>query len=412
MPSEPLNTINGGSAIHCDPIPSLLAERLEHLSLYGPLFEALENGHFSSAAFGGGEPECQLEVEVRLGFIQNVRSEQRFSLPLTTDTLVSNRAPVKFVPGVSEDQYNAARNFLVETAENEGAGGAWSTALNACSVNRFFELPGYEELVRISVPAEGAGGRQGREGGFESIRKVNLLKWNVRSGSSEQAGEEPEESPLQDSLDYRIAVNLEYRVPLANLPTTSNAKHCRRRQRDSFVNAAGRLRFDLSKVEDATEGRGAPAPPTFEIELELLGEEVVRTLQDRSLTPDERLLSLKYACATLVRSTRFVRDLLSSRSERLKYSSFLSSISDRVGLYDLRIASPDEEAVSRYRSVLSPQLPLIGDYLYRVVARELERRPGLHEGRRSLYTEHAEDIPGPFGVTLDEQGRKSVTLIK
>ncbi|BAM38771.1 mRNA capping enzyme subunit [Theileria orientalis strain Shintoku] len=408
MISEPLNTINGSSALDCDSLASLLSERIDYLSLYGPLCDALEKNHFSAKGLEGGRAECQLEVEVRLGTVQNVRSEQRFSLPLTTDTLVSTRAPVKFVPGVTEEQYNSFKNLISEVADQEKNKDEWTKKPNVSTINRFFEIPGYEELVRISVQTDNAGSKTSKDAGFESIRKVNLLKWNISSGSNQES-EESEEYAQQDLLDFRIAVNLEYKVQLASLPTTSNAKHCRKRLRDSYISKPGKVRFDLSKVEEVTETKGhtSSQSSTYEIEIELIGEEIVSCLRNKALDSSERLNRLKYHCATLVKSARYVRDFLCSRDKTLKYGSYLNAISEKVGLYDLRIASQDEEAVKRYKAHLSPQMPLIGDYMFRTVAHYVENNPDSHKGRKSLYSEHLGKIPGPFAVKLDEQGRKT-----
>uniref|UniRef100_A0A3B0MHW7 mRNA 5'-phosphatase n=1 Tax=Theileria annulata TaxID=5874 RepID=A0A3B0MHW7_THEAN len=419
MLKEPLNTISGSSAIYCDVIPSLLAERIDQLSVYGPLFEALTNNHFIKSGYNlnsgsvFSKPECHLEVEVRLGFIQNIRSEHRFTLPVTTDTLLASRAPVKFVPGVTEDQYNAARNFLIETSDEDDLKNEWSTCLNSCTINRFFEIQGYEELVRISVLSDSNSpvNRQQKEP-IDAIRKVNLLTWNISSGSNEEPSEDSEEfSTGLEGLDYRIAINLEYKVPLTNLPTTSNAKYCRRRLRDSFVHTESKMRFDLSKVEDVTENKD-PTISKFEIEIELLGEEIVKTLMDKTLSSDQRLMNLKYYCSTLIRSSRYIMDLLSSKNERLKYSSFINSISEKVGVYDLRIVSQDAESVERYKRYLSPQLPLIGDYLYRTVSVNLEKNPDMYNNRKSLYTQETQDIPGPFVVKIDTNGHRYVTIDK
>ncbi|UKJ87774.1 mRNA capping enzyme subunit [Theileria orientalis] len=410
MISEPLNTINGSSALDCDSLASLLSERIDYLSLYGPLCDALEKNHFSTTGPESDGPECQLEVEVRLGIVQNVRSEQRFSLPLTTDTLLSTRAPVKFVPGVTQEQYNSFNNLISESVDQEKNKDEWTKKLNSSTVNRFFEIPGYDELVRISVPTDNTGTKSGKDSGFESIRKVNLLKWNISSGSNQEI-EESEEYVPQDLLDFRIAVNLEYKVQLASLPTTSNAKHCRRRLRDSYISKPGKVRFDLSKVEDVTETKGhtSSQSPTYEIEIELMGEEIVDCLTDKSLGSSERLNRLKYHCATLVKSARYVRDFLCTSDKRLKYGSYLSAISEKVGLYDLRIASQDEESVKRYKAYLSPQMPLIGDYMFRTVSHYVEKDPDSFKSMKSLYSEHLDKIPGPFTVKLDEQGRKIVT---
>ncbi|UKK00185.2 mRNA capping enzyme subunit [Theileria orientalis] len=410
MICEPLNTINGSSALDCDSIASLLSERIDYLSVYGPLCDALEKNHFSSKGPENDSADCQLEVEVRLGIVQNVRSEQRFTLPLTTDTLLSTRAPVKFVPGVTEEQYNSFKNLISESVNQDKNKDEWTKKLNSSTVNRFFEIPGYDELVRISVPTDNSGSKTSKDGGFESIRKVNLLKWNISSGSNQET-EESEDYVPQDLLDFRIAVNLEYKVQLASLPTTSNAKHCRRRLRDSYISKTGKVRFDLSKVEDVTESKGhnSSQSPTYEIEVELMGEEIVGCLSDKSLSSSERLNRLKYHCATLVTSARYVRDFLCSNDKMLKYGSYLNAISEKVGLYDLRIASQDEESVKRYKANLSPQMPLIGDYMFRTVSHYVENNPDSHKGRKSLYSEHLGKIPGPFSVKLDGQGRKVVT---
>ncbi|AFZ80356.1 hypothetical protein BEWA_032090 [Theileria equi strain WA] len=413
MVLDSLKTINGSSAISCDTIASRLTERLESLSFDGPLAEALQNGHFYKSN-NVGSPHCSLEIEVRLGFIQDSRSDLRFRLPLLSDTLLSNHAPVRFVPGVSEAQYKHAKSLLTELSGAENLkGNEWTVRNNECTLNRFFDIPGFDQPIRISTSVDSKDGRSLNNNSREAIRKVKLLSWNVSSKTAyeiDNLQEEEEQEYTDNTLDYRIAVNLEYDVSLTTLPTTAHAKYCRRKKRDSFAHNSAGIRFDLTQTEETGDTQFSQKQgQSYEIELELSGNTVIGILTNEKLSPNDRLLKLKYYCSGLVRTTRYIRDYITTRGDDvLSGNTNVNSFHNKLGLADLRFAVQSDESADRYKTFVSPQLPLIGDYLFRTVAYDQEKDPKLSHNLES-YKEKIEEIPGPFVVKVDSTGHKYVT---
>ncbi|GIX66175.1 mRNA capping enzyme, beta chain protein [Babesia caballi] len=413
MVVESTTTIAGSCAIGCDAVASRLAERIDSLSLDGPLAEALQNGDFAATS---GPARCELEIEVRLGCIKNSRDGQRFALPLVTDALLSERAPVRFHSSVSQAQFRAAAGLLKQAAEVGDSKSRWRSELGVLTFDRFFKLPDYEEAVRISVPQNQTANR-GKA--FEAIRKVKLLTWNVSTGSAAyqaQLNDDAGETGDQDHLDYRVAVNLEYRVPMSALPNTSAAINRRKKSRNSYSHPDGHLRFDLTEVQtvQSDSGSGGDQPCQYELEAELDGGVVIDTLTREAIPHSERLQLLRYYCATLVRAVKHLRDFVMRGESSADPESSLSSgiMTAKLGLCDLRIVQRGEEEVRKYRKAVSPQLPLIGDYLFRAVTPALERGQ-VKKQRCSPYREHVVEIPGPY-VVVDggpEQG-KQVLLSK
>ncbi|KAK1934780.1 hypothetical protein X943_001355 [Babesia divergens] len=398
MVVEARDTIAGSSAVDCDVIATRLSERLESLSTDGPLAEALQRGDFKSES---GAMRCELEIEVRFGIIKYHRDGQRVVLPVTTDALVSERAPVKFVAGVSEAQYKAASATLKQVSEDNKAKSNWKSRLGVLTFDRFFKLPDYEEAVRISVPQSQA---NSRDKSFEAIRKVKLVSWNVFTGQPSISAHRNDETAIDsgpEHLDYRIAINLEYKVPLRDMPATSAAKICRKKARDSYMNTKGHLRFDLSCVQsvDNDPGGGDGGPCSYEVELELDGSAVIEVLMNESLDHSKRAQLLKYHCATLVRSVKQLRDLIAKGDAGIPGADTLATnlMTTKLGLCDLRFVQHDAESVRRYRKAISPQLPLIGDYLFRAVTPAIEK--SAHKRHtRSPYREYIDCIPGPYVV--------------
>eukprot|EP00371_Babesia_bovis_P001781 XP_001610428.1 hypothetical protein [Babesia bovis T2Bo] len=373
MVKESTKTIAGSSAVSCDVVASALAERLESLSLDGPLAAALDNGDFDSTS---GYPPCELEIEVRLGSIRNVRDGQRFTLPSATDALISDRAFVRFQPSVTKSQFQSAFTLIKQIAEERGTSDEWDTQLGILTFDRFFKLPEYEEPVRISVPQNQTKGAKS----FEAIRKVKLLTWNVSTGSSmrdTQMNDDNDDVGDQEILDYRIAVNLEYRVPIRDLPNTSAATTRRKKNRNTYINKKGHLRFDLTQVQtvesdsSVTDDNNAQ----YEVEAELNGGVIINLLKSTGLSYDKKIQLLKHHCSTLIRSVRRLRDVI-MRGEAYSDDTGIAPggmMTSKLGLCDLRMVQHLNEVVKRYRKVVSPQLPLIGDYLFRAITPALEK---------------------------------------
>ncbi|CDR95837.1 hypothetical protein, conserved [Babesia bigemina] len=410
MVAECTSTIAGSSAVDSDVIASRLAERLDSLSLDGPLADALQNGDFDATS---GAARCELEIEVRLGSIKNTYDGQRFTLPLETDALLSERASVRFQSSVSSGQFQAASGFLKQVAEISDDRLDWQTQMGVLTFDRFFKLPEYEESVRISVPQNQTTARAKT---FEAIRKVKLLTWNVSTGSASresQMGDDSGETGDQDHLDYRVAVNLEYRVPVRELPSTSSATTRRKKSRNTFIHSEGHVRFDLTQVQTVSNdsGAGDDGPCQYEVEAELLGSVVLDVLKREATPQSERLQLLKYHCSTLVNAIKHLRDVIMRGDTYSDPGTAMVGgiMSTKLGLCDLRVVQQGNAEVSKYRKEVSPQLPLIGDYLFRAVTPALER--GLVKRQKaSPYREHLAEIPGPF-VILDggpEEGKRVV----
>ncbi|ORM39698.1 uncharacterized protein BXIN_0109 [Babesia sp. Xinjiang] len=397
MVLESTKTIAGSSAIGCDVIASRLAERLDSLALDGPLADALKNGEFNAIS---GLAPCDLEIEVRLGCIKNTRDGQRFSLPIATDALLSERAHVRFNPNITDTQFQAAFGALKQAAEDSDSKSNWQTSLGILTFDRFFKLPEYEESIRISVPQN----QTERCKSFKAIRKVKLLTWNVSTGSAlreRPIGDEADEVTEQDQLDYRIAVNLEYRVPLRELPNTNAATLRRKKSRNSYVHSKGHIRFDLTQVQtvESDSSVGDSDKCNYEVEAELMGDVVVNLLKNETMSHSERMKMLKYHCTTLINAMNHLRDVVMRGDAYSDTAGAVPSgmMTTKLGLCDLRMVQHSDEAIAKYRKVVSPQLPLVGDYLFRAITPALERK-AIKRQKCSPYREHVEAIAGPFVV--------------
>ncbi|GFE53704.1 mRNA capping protein beta chain [Babesia ovis] len=397
MVLESTKTIAGSCAIDCDVVASRLAERLESLALDGPLADALQKDEFTS---NSGVAPCELEIEVRLGSIKNTRDGQRFSLPIATDALLSDRAPIRFQPCVSNAQFQTAYGLLKQAAEESDTKSRWQTQLGVLTYDRFFKLPEYEESVRISVPQN----QTTRTKSFEAIRKVKLLTWNVSTGSAmreAQMNDEADDVGEQDQIDYRIAVNLEYRVPMRDLPNTSAASMRRKKNRNTYIHREGNIRFDLTQVQtvESDSNISDNSNYQYEVEAELMGNVVVDVLKSQNLSHIKKLQMLKYHCTTLIGAVQHMRDVIMRGESYANTPGALHNamMTTKLGLCDLRMVQHTEDVVAKYRKVVCPQLPLVGDYLFRAITPALERG-AIKKQKVSPYREHIENIEGPFVV--------------
>ncbi|PFH35312.1 mRNA capping enzyme, beta chain protein [Besnoitia besnoiti] len=295
-----------------------------------------------------------------------------------------------------------------------------------------------------------------------AIWKSNQMTWNLYAGQdSEQEwaddaarGGGPDEGCSawgdDDSgrrrVDCRLAINIEHhpnlrevvrdlerRSKMGGRPLTGQGSQGpvmrRIRKRQSFVHPCG-VRIDLTEVR-MDMGGGGKGPGgkgrerlLFEVETELNSVLVLQAIQYKQMTGDSLpLLSLCVSFLTVLEDLS-----VHLNAVLVAASSGSGSFSQAAGLLtgpalspageprfaDLSQCFPPSPSVALFKEYLSPCLPLIGDYAFRAVAKELAKKgeerlqdylTKIDVDEKSLYTNDTVTIVGPWVPCLNEEGR-------
>ncbi|KAK2197222.1 bifunctional RNA 5'-triphosphatase Cet1-Ctl1/mRNA triphosphatase Cet1-like superfamily/mRNA triphosphatase Cet1-like/CYTH-like domain superfamily [Babesia duncani] len=353
-------------ALECDAVARRLAESLESQCSDGPLAEAIEGNQLGP----GGQ--CNLEVEIRLGQLRNVRDDTPISLPIQSHAIVSKLVPLKFVPGITKEQFQRATSLL----EHWSNGHEWSVVCSE-TTDYFFEIPQFQERVRVSLFAGSAGSA--------AIRKVNLVTFNVHGDDWEVADEESEVR-LHHGLDYRIAVNLEHNVNV-KMPPTSQAIFTRHRTRTSYENGRANIKFDLTQVSSSG---GNSDNVCYELEVELCQEPLHEAIKRKTNV----LSSFMYYCTSLSSAVGFLIGYIQN-DKGWDISRYQASLT----LHDLVFVSPSDKAKRQYKQEVSETLPIIGDYLFRAIKNRDAGNINVNG-----YRSQTREIRGPYFAKQDPAG--------
>ena len=224
---------------------------------------------------------------------------------------------------------------------------------------------------------------------MEVIWKKKLFVLDFYTGENSQ--ETIDESADICCLDIRIAVNLEYRIPVhIELPRPICV---RRRKRVSYP-ILGKFRIDTTQVETRNQTYASysdsgrkPFPAEtglYEIEVELNPQCLMKALEKKLRGDPHHLYQLlqdflnllldmsAYVASTPSSSSTAKRQfrLDSSDQNVMLDASPLQITKNKVyePLIDLSVNSQPQELLDQYTTRIGNVYPLIGDYLYRAVA--------------------------------------------
>ena len=271
-----------------------------------------------------------LEVEARIGCLQQKGSRDRMSLPVQSETLLlppSNAHSFEFSSDVGQKTYTAIKKHLTDISTGQVSASHPLFKINSVedseTVDEFYEQPGGDK-VRASF-------RNGEVS--EVIVKQRLELLDMYSGSAD-----PDDRPF----DLRVSVNSEKK--LANYTRDGSVIARREKSRTSFDLKGFVIDMTQVKVKDRAGDR-----TSYEVEIELktalLVEQLQRKRNSQSHFIYELLTDFVYAA----------RDLA---------HSFMNTTSSSDLLPELGRQSDD--LVKRYLREVGSIQPILGDYIYQI----------------------------------------------
>lgn len=362
-----------------------------------------------------------LEVEGRIGVLRDNDTTERIRLPVDTEVLLdpSNSSfSYRFESGTTKDIFQRLTDALHGAlgVETDYEGNVDENArvyerdpvLFSSTLDHFVDLnesyfnrlniprnSGHlfdARRVRLSYPLtdNAVAGQPGNQTPVEVIWKDRLFVLDFYTGRNKEEAASVDSPESCHLLDIRIAINIEYQLPVyLEVP---RPLMIRQRQRISYP-LKGRFRVDATKVKERSEPRTMSShhqeKEVYELEVEINPKLLLHELRNKMEGKPHCLYHLVHDFLGLLRDMAYFvtassmsRNTLVTKSEgrtssenlahggasAAKQESAAASPAFTRPLIDLRDNEQPPEALQTYLSYVSPVVPLIGDYLYRAVA--------------------------------------------
>ncbi|KMZ99968.1 mRNA capping enzyme [Plasmodium vivax North Korean] len=270
------------------------------------------------------------------------------------------------------------------------------------SVDKYYVLQRDNSRVRVTTYLNGDSGGES-ESMAKSLCKRNLNTWNIYMGNNkdyfdeedEEDDEEDEEDTKgkkkrrtdpggsasasgsasangsagarsgDDSVDYRIAINLEQTKRISKLFLSKIAPvHERVKERTSFINKILGIQLDLTKIKTKEDGE------LYEIEIEILSKSILKAMSNLRNKNDSNYLL--FICSNLVNNARGIcRELCHFRKRQTLVKEPGLDAGGEKDIQNMYVHSSRER--KNFEKYVHSVAPIVGDYMYRVVARNEER---------------------------------------
>ncbi|EUD67384.1 hypothetical protein C922_02090 [Plasmodium inui San Antonio 1] len=293
-------------------------------------------------------------------------------------------------PGQEEEQTLERENYIYE----------FFSTKKVRSVDKYYILPSDNSRVRVTTYLNDESGGE-NESLAKSLCKRNLNTWNIYMGNNkeyfdemdEEEDEEDEEDTKgknkkktdyggsgsvgrsgsgggharsgDDSVDYRIAINLEQTKRISKLFLSKiSPVHERVKERTSFINKFLGIQLDLTKIKTKDDGE------LYEIEIEILSKSILKAMSNLRNKNDSNYLL--FICSNLINNARGIcRELCHFRKRKtLGKEPGLDGGGDN-GVQSSYVHSSREKR--KFEKYVHSVTPIIGDYMYRVVAKNEEK---------------------------------------
>ncbi|SPJ08646.1 RNA triphosphatase [Plasmodium sp. DRC-Itaito] len=180
-----------------------------------------------------------------------------------------------------------------------------------------------------------------------------------------------------DSIDYRISINIEYTKPISKLYLSKNTPvHERLKERTTFINTYLGLQVDMTKIKNKNND-------LYEIEIEIPSKTIFKAMSNLRNKNDSNYLH--FICSNLVNNIRGICSQLNiyKKSKHILKSTIIPKLNNNNNnnndnnnqinisslsnhLNDLELSSKEKEKFKKY---IHSVLPIVGDYMYRVVTK-------------------------------------------
>ncbi|SBS84581.1 mRNA-capping enzyme subunit beta, putative [Plasmodium malariae] len=286
------------------------------------------------------------------------------------------------------------------------------------SVDKYYILSNTNTRIRVTTYLNNEDKRD-NENMVKSLHKENLNTWNVYLGNNhyyfdEDDDEEEEEENGKNNLaeqngliDYRISINLEHTKPISKLFLSKILPvHERIKERTTFINKYLGIQLDLTKIKaknlggsnsdnsankdystgisynnnmlskrnssgngssiigSGTSDCSSGTCELYEIEIEMPAKSILKAISNLRNKKDSNYLH--FICSNLVNN---IRGICNKLSHFRKTKSLSKQPNDNsLPTVQVNYIHPLKEKI-KFQKYIHSVLPLIGDYMYRVVSK-------------------------------------------
>ncbi|CRG94238.1 RNA triphosphatase, putative [Plasmodium gallinaceum] len=337
----------------------------------------------------------QIEIEARVGIVID-KNKNRLKLPINTDAIIENNYS-DFKAGVDKEEFeylldylnnitekkktnsynNNENNFsnskkligdLIEGNNNSGSMNTFNNIDDSIyefvrlktdkSVDKYYLINSNNTRIRVTTSLNDKENEE-NESMVKSLYKENINTWNIYLGNHNDYfdDDDEEEHNKNDSVDYRISINIEQTRPISKLYLSKTTPVYERiKERTTFLNKYLGIQLDLTKIETKNN-------QLYEIEIEIPSKSILKAMSNLRNKNDSNYLH--FICSNLVNN---VRGICSHLNYLKKSKNILKHTNDTLQNSPLNYNHPSKEK-KRFKKYIHDVLPIVGDYMYRVVAK-------------------------------------------
>ncbi|GAW80603.1 mRNA capping enzyme [Plasmodium gonderi] len=300
------------------------------------------------------------------------------------------------------------------------------------SVDKYYILQNNNSRIRVTTYLNDEL-KEEDESITKSLCKENLNTWNIFMGNNndyfdevdeDDEDDDPDEEKAKkrkkvehgdagrrddershtgrndDSVDYRISINLEHTKQISKLFLSKiSPVHERIKERTSFINKYLGIQFDLTKIKHKNDVE------LYEIEIEILSKSILKAISNLRNKNDSNYLL--FICSNLVNNARGICKKLSHFKKSRNLMKQPNDASSEACV-QMNYILPSKEK-KKFQKYIHSVVPLIGDYMYRVVANNEKKIHAILDDKK-FSNNHKVDILKKL-IDIRRHNRKSVKKI-
>ncbi|CRG99733.1 RNA triphosphatase, putative [Plasmodium relictum] len=330
----------------------------------------------------------QIEIEARIGMVLD-KNKNRLKLPINTDAIIESNYS-DFKAGIDKEEFEYLLNYLNNMtikkkfnlfSNNEDISN-FSNAKNTFgdliednnnnkedsiyefvalkfdkSVDKYYIINNNNTRIRVTTSLSDDENQE-NESMVKSLYKENINTWNIYLGNNNDYfdDDDEEENYKNDSIDYRISINIEHTKPISKLYLSkATPVYERFKERTTFLNKYLGIQLDLTKIKTKNN-------ELYEIEIEIPSKSILKAMSNLRNKNDSNYLH--FICSNLVNNVRGI----CSHLNYLKSKNILKYPNDTLLNSPLNYSHPPKEK-KKFKKYIHDVLPIVGDYMYRVVAK-------------------------------------------